>query len=183
MKSRPKFYFVGGAKGTGKTLVTSAACLELNLKRVETGKIVRDYLSRGLNIPYRDHIAHCLMEEEQDTLIDTHYAPFPCLEREKKTAFSRGLEKEHLEKLAAKYDIKLCLFYLESDELLKRRIGDSKKRITTKDLVSDELIFNEMAAKIYSQELKTPIFYLRNDERISSKERLLEWITTHSQTI
>lgn len=78
MKKIYNLFFVGGAKGVGKTRITSAACLDLGIERVETGKIVFDYISRNCQIDLNDYIhEELLIYRERNILVDTHYSAYP----------------------------------------------------------------------------------------------------------
>ena len=46
--TRPNLFMVGGAKVVGKTSLTLDVSSELGLGRIETGKIVFDYIFQGL---------------------------------------------------------------------------------------------------------------------------------------
>ena len=91
-----KLFMVGGAKGTGKTRLTLDVASELDLGRIETGKIVFDYIFQGLPPDgLTDYITQEIFSQNRDLILDTHYARYSDKEEPNKQ-FRRGLEPENL---------------------------------------------------------------------------------------
>jgi len=176
MKIKPNMFFVGGAKGTGKTLLTSSLCFDLGLERVETGKIVFDYIGSNSPLRLNEYICRGLLSfKKNDVLVDTHYVAYPHKEGMERS-FQRGLDMSHVALLAESYDVYPCHIILNPLELLKRRQRDSKKRITSLELVEEELTQSKVAYDMYIKELKREPFVVENIDMAETKEKLANWV-------
>ncbi len=171
-------FLVGGAKGVGKTTITSCTAEECGIERVETGKIVFDYIHKGLNCNLNDYITEQLFTWDRDLLVDTHFAAYPHTQGMDRK-FKRGLDKKNLYDLSKWFDIYLCLIDLDGEELLRRRMRDNKERITVLEMVQEELEFNRKASEIYSKETKKPVLRLYNYDPNSTKRDLSSWINSN----
>lgn len=121
---------VGGAKGFGKTRLTLDISSELNLGKIETGKIVFDYISRGLLLEgLTDYITEEIVLQDKNIIVNTHYARYSDKEEPNKQ-FRRGLETEDIYKLLEKFYVHPCLIEVPLYELEQRRRDSPKKAIT-----------------------------------------------------
>ncbi len=173
-----KLFLIGGAKGVGKTTITSCVAKECGIERVETGKIVLDYIAKDLKKNLNDYISEQLIAWKRNILADTHFAAYPHING-MDTRFKRGLDKKNLYYLSREFDIYLCLIDLDGEELMRRRTRDSKERITLLDMIEEELEFNRRASEIYSKEINKPIFTLYNYDPDITKRSLSNWINSN----
>jgi adenylate kinase len=170
-----KLFLVGGANGVGKTSLTILVSLELDLTRLETGKVLSEYLTDKSLIGFKDYVTQRIFDNEQDLILDTHfaqYSPYAC----KPMPFERGLEADNLSALARKFDIYLCRLELNPEELLQRRLNDLRRRVKIPALIVEELGFNRKASALYSEELGKPVFSLENNDFDKTKSQLEDWI-------
>ena len=174
-KIKYNMFLIGGPKGVGKTTLTGAISFDLGIERVETGKIVLDYLSLESNLSLNDFISQRLLEWDRDILVDTHYVAFPHKEG-MDTSFKRCLDKNHLQDMAGKYDIHLSHLILDKTSLLERRLRDERPRINSEDLVQLEIKNSFKACKQYSEDLGKPVYELINKNKKVSKILLESWI-------
>ncbi len=178
MNKISNLFFIGGAKGVGKTTLTSSICLDLDLERIETGKIVFNYISNKSQIGLNDYIYNELLNYQgEDILVDTHYSAYPH-QKGMDTSFKRGLDAKHLQDLSKKFNINLCHIILNPNELLKRRVRDRKSRITTLELVKEELEHNVRACQMYSQEIGKSPLIITNNKSKETRDILKSWINT-----
>ncbi len=175
MHKKGNLFFVGGAKGVGKTTVTGAVCLELALERVETGKIVFEYITSGVKVPLNDYICGKLLEFSGNRLVDTHFVAYPNHE-DPSYSFTRGLDTCHLKNIARFNNVHLCHVVLSPEMLLERRLRDGKKRITSIKHVKEELQLSYRACEIYSKELGCVPYVVENACPVQAKELLSCWI-------
>lgn len=169
-------FMVGGSKGTGKTKLTLDVSAELSLARVETGKIVFDYVNQGLPLDkLTEYITEKICSENNNLILDTHYARYSDREEPNKQ-FRRGLEPEDLEKLLKKFDIFPCLVEVPIRELGQRRKKDAKKRVINPVYIMQEVEFNRRGYELYLAELKREPFILVNEIYTLAKDSLINWI-------
>jgi len=175
-------FMVGGSKGVGKTRLTLDVSSELGLGRIETGKIVFDYIFQGLPLGgLNDYITEEIYFKDSNLILDTHYARYSDKEEPNKQ-FMRGLETENLEKLLEKFNIFPCLIEVPLCELEQRRKNDSKKRVTNPEYILQEIEFNRRGYELYLKETgnKKP-FILINQIYTIAKENLIRWIVKNNQ--
>lgn len=167
-----KLFMVGGAKGVGKTRLTMEVASELQIPRIETGDIVRQYLSNPQGL-LQDYIMAQILNQKSSTIVSTHYAEG--YNGEDKFEFKRGLDKIHLQMINQKFDMSFCLVELGSEELLMRRFADSRRRTLTPEIVSRELEYNQQAYEMYLSEFGATAFILNNIDFEQTKLKLLTW--------
>lgn len=172
---------VGGAKGVGKTSLTTIVSLDLGLARIETGRLLTEYFKDKPSIDFKEYVTQRILDNERDLVLDTHFAQYSPY-AEENMPFERALNQENLFGLAGKFDISLCLLKLNPEELLKRRLNDTKRRVIVPKLILEELAFNQRASEIYSAELDKPVFRLENNDFIQTKLQIEEWITLLSRS-
>jgi len=173
-----KLFFIGGAKGVGKTSLTNNISADLKLSRLETGKLLTDYRANEQAISFEDYITKRILDNDNNIILDTHFAQYSPYAKES-MPFQRGLDKENLLRLADGFDISLCLLEVNPEELLKRRLADSKIRVLEPALISEELEFNRRASSLYSAELGIPIFEVQNNDFNQTIIKLKKWINLH----
>ena len=168
---------VGGAKGVGKTRLTLDVSSDLGLARIETGKIVFDYIFQGLPLKgLTDYITREILSQNRNLILDTHYARYSDREEPNKQ-FQRGLELEDLDRLLEKFNIFPCLVEVPFCELEQRRRDDPKKRIINPFYIAQEIEFNRKGYELYLQEVNQKSFVLINNIYISTRNNLSKWIT------
>jgi len=87
-------FMIGGAKGVGKTRLTLDVSSELGLGRIETGKIVFDYVFQGLPLEgLTNYITEEISSQNRNLVLDTHYARYSDKEEPNKQ-FRRGLNQK-----------------------------------------------------------------------------------------
>jgi adenylate kinase len=171
---------VGGAKGVGKTMLTLEAAMACGLGRIETGKIVFDYLYRQLTSPtVNDYVTEQILAQHKDLILDTHFAQYSDREEVDKK-FKRCLEERNLEQLTKKFEIYPCLVEVKPKELLVRRTKDLKRRVVTMGCILEEMAFNREGYAMYLTELGKSPFVLVNNKFAEAKSALIEWIQTPS---
>lgn len=162
-------FMIGGAKGVGKTRLTLDISSELKLGRIETGKIVFNYVSQGLPL---ERLTNCITEEifsqDRNLVLDTHYARYSDKEGPNKQ-FRRGLEPEDLQRLLEKFNIFPCLVEVSLCELEQRRLKDAKKRVINPIYITQEIEFNQRDYELYLRETNRKPFILVNDIYINTK--------------
>ncbi len=169
-------FMVGGAKGVGKTRLTLDISLDLELARIETGKIVFNYLFQGLPLEnLTSYITEEILSQDRDLILDTHYASYSD-EEDSNKKFRRGLESEDLEKLLKKFSIFPCLVEVPLYELELRRNNDPKKRVLNPRYIMQEIDFNRKGYELYLQEVKKEPFIIINDMYLNAKVNLKNWI-------
>lgn len=175
--ARYNLFMVGGAKGTGKTRLTLDVSSELGLGRIETGKLVFDYIFQGLPIEgLTDYITQEILSQDRSLILDTHYARYSDKEEPNKQ-FRRGLEPENLERLLEKFDIFPCLLEVPPYELEQRRRNDPKKRIINPFYIMQEIEFNRKGYELYLKEINKKPFILMNNTYINTRNNLIDWIS------
>jgi hypothetical protein len=174
--SKFNLFMIGGAKGVGKTRLTLDISSNLGLVRIETGKIVFDYVLQGLPLEgLTNYITKEILSQNRDLVLDTHYARYSDKEEPNKQ-FRRGLEPEDLERLLNRFNIFPCLVEVPFCELEQRRRGDTKKRVTTPFYIMQEVEFNRKGYELYLQEVNQPSFVLINGFYSNAKNNLIRWI-------
>lgn len=169
-------FMAGGSKGVGKTTLTLDIANILGLDRIETGKIVLDYVAK--NLPLGELTAYLTREilyREGDLIFDTHYARYSDQEEPNKQ-FRRGLETEDLARLAERFNIFPCLIEVPAEELGQRRRRDSKRRVLSARFIEEEIEFNRRGYNLYLEELGREPFILINNFYADTRSRLIEWI-------
>jgi len=167
---------IGGAKGVGKTELTLDASSELGLGRIETGKIVLDYISQGLCMEgLTNYITEEIFSQNKSLILDTHYARYSDKEEPNKQ-FKRGIEPENLMRLLEKFNIFPCLIEVPLCELEQRRKKDPKKRVINPVYILQEIEFNRRGYELYLQEVNQKPFVLINDLYTNAKNNLNNWI-------
>ena len=170
---------IGGAKGVGKTRLTLDVSSELGLGRIETGKIVFDYVFQGLPLKgLTDYITKEISSQNRNLVLDTHYARYSDKEEPNKQ-FRRGLEPEDLERLVEKFNIFPCLVEVPLCELEQRRRNEPKKRIINPFYIMQEIEFNRRGYEFYLKETNQAPFVLVNDVYTNTKNNLINWISKH----
>lgn len=177
---KPKIFMIGGAKGVGKTSLTTAISLEKNLARLETGRVLFEYFKDMPQINFKDYLTKKILNNKKDTILDTHFAQYPPYGNES-VPFERGLDSEHILTLSNNFDIYPCLLELDPKTLLQRRLDDQKRRVIISKLILEELIFNQKAADLYSLELKKPLFKLENKNFEETKNKIINWIELYPE--
>src|SRR3989338_3040842 len=173
-------FMVGGAKGVGKTRLTLDVSSDLGLARIETGKVVFDYIFQGLPLEgLTDYITKEILSQDRDLMLDTHYARYSDKEEPNKQ-FRRGLEQEDLERLLEKFNIFLCLVEVPLCELEQRRKNDPKKRVINPVYIMQEIEFNRRGYELYLQEVNKKPFVLTNELYVNARNNLSKWITENN---
>ena len=171
---------VGGAKCVGKTRLTLDVSSDLGLARIETGKVVFDYIFQGLPLEgLTDYITQEILSQDRDLILDTHYARYSDKE-EPNRQFRRGLEPEDLERLLEKFKIFPCLVEVPLCELEQRRRNDPKKRVINPVYIMQEVEFNRKGYEQYLQEVSQKPFILVNDVYVNARNNLINWISKHN---
>ena len=173
-------FMVGGAKGVGKTRLTLDVSSDLRLARIETGKVVFDYIFQGLPLEgLTDYITNEILSQDRDLILDTHYARYSDKEEPNKQ-FKRGLESEDLERLLGKFNVSPCLIEVPLCELEQRRRNDPKKRVINPFYIMQEIEFNRRGYELYLQEVNKPPFVLINDLYTNARNNLSRWIVKNN---
>ena len=175
--AKNNLFMIGGAKGVGKTRLTLDVSSDLGLARIETGKVVFDYIFQGLPLEkLTNYITGKILSQDRNLVLDTHYARYSDKEEPNKQ-FRRGLEPEDLERLLERFNIFPCLVEVPLYELKKRRKNDLKKRVINPVYIMQEIEFNRKGYELYIQEVNQKPFILVNDLYIDAKNNLIKWIT------
>lgn len=178
--ARHNLFMIGGAKGVGKTRLTLDVAIELEIGRIETGKLVFDYVLQNLPLTeLTDYITEEIRVQDRDLILDTHYAQYSDREETNKP-FKRGLEPINLERLSEKFNIFPCLLEVPLCELEQRRFKDTKKRVINPTFIMQEIEFNRRGYELYLAELNKEPFVLVNDIYISAKNNLIKWIAQNN---
>jgi adenylate kinase len=144
-----KVYFIGGAKGTGKTTVTSKFAKLVSLEILNTG----DYFSKGVSLLESKNEVINDLTNKAPIIADTHYAGF--VGDIFSGIYERGLYKSELELLSNKVDLELVLIDLDIGHLMRRRVSDNKNiRDLDLERVKDELKYNRIYFAEYCSQLK-----------------------------
>ncbi len=115
-----KIYFIGGAKGTGKSTIIKNFSNLTRLKIINTG----DYFwEGGDSFSIKQRIVRDLIKNSP-VIADTHYAGF--LDGMYSGKFERGLYPRELEILSNGECLELILVDLDINLLMKRRKNDQK---------------------------------------------------------
>lgn len=175
--AKNNLFMVGGAKGVGKTRLTLDVSSDLGLARIETGKVVFDYIFQGLPLEgLTNYITEEILSQDRHLILDTHYARYSDKEEPNKQ-FRRGLEPEDLERLLEKFNIFPCLVEVPLYELEQRRKDDPKKRVINPFYIRQEVEFNRRGYERYLQEVNKQPFVLINELYASARNNLIKWIT------
>lgn len=174
--AKNNLFMVGGAKGIGKTRLTLDVSSDLGLARIETGKVVFDYIFQGLPLEgLTNYITEEILSQDRNLILDTHYARYSDKEEPNKQ-FRRGLETEDLERLLEKFHILPCLVEVPLCELEQRRKDDPKRRVINPFYIMQEVEFNRRGYELYLQEVHKQPFVLINDLYVSARNNLSRWI-------
>lgn len=175
-----KIFMIGGAKGVGKTRLTLDVSSELGLGRIETGKVVFDYIFQGLPLEgLTEYITGEILSQDRNLILDTHYAIYSDKEEPNKQ-FKRGLKSEDLERLLEKFVIFPCLTEVPLCELEQRRINDTKRRVVNPVYIMQEIEFNRRGYELYLKETNQEPFVLVNDVYSNARNKLINWISKHN---
>src|SRR3989344_9395174 len=178
--AKSNLFMVGGAKGVGKTRLTLDVSSDLRLARIETGKVVFDYIFQRLPLEgLTDYITEEILSQDRDLILDTHYARYSDKEEPNKQ-FRRGLETGDLERLLEKFNIFPCLVEVPLCELEQRRRNDPKKRVINPFYIMQEVEFNRKGYELYLQEVSQKPFVLINDIYSNVRNNLIKWITENN---
>ena len=179
--AKNNLFMVGGAKGVGKTRLTLDVSSDLRLARIETGKVVFDYIFQRLPLEgLTDYITEEILSQDRDLILDTHYARYSDKEEPNKQ-FRRGLEPKDLERLLEKFNIFPCLVEVPLCELEQRRKDDPKKRVINPFYIMQEIEFNRRGYEIYLQEFNQKSFVLINNLYTNARNNLSKWITENNE--
>lgn len=180
--TRPNLFMVGGAKGVGKTRLTLDVSSELGLGRIETGKIVFDYIFQGLpSEELTEYITKQISSQNRTLVLDTHYARYSDREEHNKQ-FMRGLETKDLERLLETFNIFPCLVEIPLCELEQRRRNDPKKRVVNPFYIMQEIEFNRRGYEFYLKETNRPPFILVNGVYTVARDSLIKWIIQNNRS-
>lgn len=175
--AKNNLFMVGGAKGVGKTRLTLDVSSDLGLARIETGKVVFDYIFQGLPLEgLTNYITEEILSQNRDLILDTHYARYSDKEEPNKQ-FRRGLEPKDLERLLGKFIIFPCLVEVAPCELEQRRKNDPKRRVINPVYIMQEVEFNRRGYELYLQEVNQKPFVLINHLYSTARNNLIKWIT------
>ncbi|OGH65685.1 MAG: hypothetical protein A3B83_00045 [Candidatus Magasanikbacteria bacterium RIFCSPHIGHO2_02_FULL_33_17] len=178
--AKSNLFMVGGAKGVGKTRLTLDVSSDLRLARIETGKVVFDYIFQRLPLEgLTEYITEEILSQDMDLILDTHYARYSDKEEPNKQ-FRRGLEPEDLRRLLEKFNIFPCLVEVPLCELEQRRRNDPKKRVINPFYIMQEIEFNRRGYESYLQEVNKQSFVLINDLYTSARNNLSRWIAENN---
>lgn len=172
---------IGGAKGVGKTKLTLDVATELEFGRIETGKLVFDYILQSLPlVGLTDYITEEICVQDENLILDTHYAQYSDREDTEKK-FRRGLEQTNLVRLSKKFNIYPCLIEVPVCELERRRLRDPKKRVINPTFIMQEIEFNRRGYRLYLAELNKDPFTLVNDVYLTARDNLIHWIAQNNE--
>lgn len=181
--TKPNLFMIGGAKGVGKTKITTDVAADLRIQRVETGKVVLDYVSQGRPLEkLMDYLTDQILSFDNTLILDTHYAQYSDREEPNKQ-FKRGLEAANLEKLSSGFNIFPCLVEVPLCELEQRRLTDLKRRVVNPSLILQEVEFNRRGYELYIAELKREPFILVNGIYARAKTDLIKWINQNNRAL
>src|SRR3989339_423475 len=153
---------------------------DLGLARIETGKVVFDYVFQGLPLDgLTNYITGEILSQNRNLVLDTHYARYSDKEEPNKR-FRRGLEPEDLERLLKKFNIFPCLVEVPLCELEQRRKNDPKRRVINPIYIMQEVEFNRKGYELYLQEVNQKPFVLINNIYINARNNLIKWITENN---
>lgn len=179
--ARCNLFMVGGAKGVGKTRLTLDVSSDLGIARIETGKVVFDYILQGSPLEgLTAYITEEILSQDRDLILDTHYARYSDREEPGKK-FRRGLEPEDLKRLLEKFSILPCLVEVALCELEQRRKNDPKQRVINPAYIMQEIEFNRKGYELYLQEVNQKPFILTNDVYANARDNLSNWILKHTE--
>jgi len=137
-------FFVGGAKGVGKSTLLKKISLENRLCLINTGDFFNDKQSKESS---KLSIINFLTNIQSPVIVDTHYAG--CVDNIFSGKFERGLYKPELEKLSQKIDIQLFLIEVDQITLYNRRINDPKN---SRDIILENIRLDIVSNRKYFQE-------------------------------
>jgi adenylate kinase len=164
-----KTYFIGGAKGTGKSIIIEKFSNLTRLKVINTGNYFQG--CRDLFLIKQRIIGDLI--KNSPVIADTHYAGF--LDGMYSGKFERGLYPKELETLSKGVNLELILVNLDVNLLIKRRKKDPKN---TRDLdfqrALGELEYNKRYFEEYCNQLGVDGHIITNNNLNNSLNKLLE---------
>lgn len=148
-------YFIGGAKGTGKSTIIKAFSEKTQLKILNTGSYFKKNLGSPKETKYK--IIDDLIRNSP-IIADTHYSVG--IRRGK---IQRGLNKSELEKLSKNSNLKLILIDINLETLIQR-IERDKRKIRNQDIdkIYLDLEYNRKYFEEYSKQLGIAGHLIRN---------------------
>lgn len=172
-----KLYFIGGAKGVGKTSLLEEVHRKKNLELINTG----DFFNKAnkLNENNSKDIAKKNMinflSNGTPMIVDTHYAGF--LEGIYSGKFERGLYWNELELINSHNDLELVLIDLDISILKQRRINDNlNERDYSIENIKKELEFNRLYFYEYCAQLSKKGTVIQNIDYNESLKQLSDLI-------
>jgi len=175
-------FFIGGAKGVGKSSVLRTLGEYVNLEIVNTG----DFFNRA-NKMYERSVAKKLAKQElinyiinkSPLIADTHYAGF--LNGIYSGMFERGLYPDELEQLANSVNLELILVEADPQLVYERRLKDKTKGVD-RDLVLEnikkEIDANRKYFEEYCQQLNKEGYVVKNVDFDDTVDKLYKIITS-----
>ena len=147
-------YFVGGAKGVGKSSLLREVSKQTGLLVVNTGDFFREatqsYQNNVKEIAKKNIILYFC--ESVPAIADTHYAGF--LDGIYNGRFERGLHQDELGLLAQNVDLELILIDLDPLILRERRIDDANNdrdhlfESIRKEIEANRIYFDEYCLEL-----------------------------------
>lgn len=164
-------YFMGGAKGVGKTALIREVSLRTLIPHINTGDF---FAQPGSKEEITDNIVKCL-SLNAPLIADTHYAGF--IGGIFSGNFERGLNTEQLGRLLERTNVEFLLITLPLEQLLLRRMND-KDSVRDSDAVNiyEELKHNELYFREYCEQAKKQGTVIENICLSDSLCKLLEII-------
>ena len=128
---RNNLYFVGGAKGVGKSSVLNYINRSIDTDIINTGDFFRKEKEVNSSLQPQEIIRSAKQKlinyilEENTLIIDTHYAGF--VNNIYTPRFERGLYKDELNYLEKNRNLEFILITLDPHTLFNRRIKDNNR--------------------------------------------------------
>ena len=181
LRMRNNLYFVGGAKGVGKSSVLSHVKESIDASIVNTGdffkreKLINASASsreviRVAKQKLLDHIIR-----ENTLIIDTHYAGFK--DNIYTPRFERGLNYYELKYLEKNRNLEFILITIDPHTLYERRImDDNNKRDYNFSNIQKELKANEKFFDKYCRELNKKEYRITNNDVKQSAKDIIKII-------
>lgn len=162
-------YFIGGAKGSGKSTICKIFSTITGLKIVNTGDF---FSSQESPIHTKKRIIEFLVDNSP-IIVDTHYAGF--IGGVYSGKFERGLYIEELNHLNNDTNLELILLDLDFNTLIKRRLKDKENhRDTNKTNMCKELKYSKSFFLEYCNQLKKEGEIIKNGDLDESIKRILK---------
>ncbi len=162
-----KIYYVGGAKGVGKTTLLTDIAKEKGLQIVNTGSFF--YVKQPKKIIKATVVNHLI--KNTPLIADTHYAGF--IDGEYSGKYERTLYVDELALLAENSDLELILVEIDPEKLFSRRsLATNKKRNLNIEHVRAELRYNRKYFHDYCEQLSQQGFIINNNDFEEAKKKL-----------